>query len=266
MRGTKSRLRGRHAPDFPGMAAATVLACVAMASAAAAQPVSGAMEPTQAQLDRFDKIAEYTLAGATCEDLGFKADPNLSEAAGAALRADPVNAGLNEAATSKLLKEATTRRERMFKADKDAFLHGMKGNELKNLTALFVHYGQQCIRALSDPVFSQLLTAPPNFNLQQAAASAADEILEPAGYASWQTRPIQARGDLMRVAGGCRTQIGAARSDALFATYAKSDNVRARQWYRTSFDEGLVDDDIGSFTKSQCERVIGELTKDASSH
>lgn len=266
MRRTRSRMLGRHAQHLPGMAAATVLACVAMGPAVAAQPASAVMEPTQAQLDRFDQIADYTLTAPACEKLGFKAIPNMFEAASAAIRADPVNAGLDEAAMSKLLQEASSRRERMFKADRDAFLDAMSGNELKNLKALFVHYGEQCTRALSDPVFSQLLAAPPNFNLQQAAAGAADEILEPAGYASWQTPPIQARGDLLRVAGGCRSQIGAARSDALFATYAKSDNVRARQWYRTSFDEGLVDDDIGSFTKSQCERAIGTLMKDASSH
>lgn len=81
-------------------------------------------------------------------------------------------------------------------------------------------------------------------------------MLELGGLASWQTPRIQARGDLMMLAGTCRSKIGAARSDALVQEFGQSDDPRVRDYYSKSFDEGLADFDdhfdIGGLQQGDC--------------
>lgn len=86
-------------------------------------------------------------------------------------------------------------------------------------------------------------------------------MLEAGGLASWQTPDIQARGDMMMLAGVCRAQIGATRSDALVRQYGQTDDARVRGYYRGSFDSGLADTEL-TFTLAQCNRAIANQQKD----
>lgn len=80
-------------------------------------------------------------------------------------------------------------------------------------------------------------------------------MLEAGGLASWQTPEIQARGDLMMLAGICRSKIGPARSDALVKEFGQSDDPRVRNYYTKSFDEGL-DDPTVIETLAGCNKAI----------
>jgi hypothetical protein len=65
---------------------------------------------------------------------------------------------------------------------------------------------------------------------------------------------------MMMLAGACRSQIGAARLDGLVTTYDGSDDPRVRSYYRSSFDTGLNDTELG-LTLAQCNRAISGLER-----
>lgn len=111
------------------------------------------------------------------------------------------------------------------------------------------------MEAIRDPVFSQVITIPPGYDLNNAVTAFSDSMLEAGGLASWQTPTIQARGDMMVLAGACRAQIGAARSDALVSQFGQTDDARVRGYYRQAFCLGLDDTEL-NFTLAQCARAI----------
>ena len=117
------------------------------------------------------------------------------------------------------------------------------------------------MEAIRDPIFSQVITAPAGYDLNNAVTAFSDSMLEAGGLASWQTPAIQARGDMMMLAGTCRAQIGAARSDALVSQFGQTDDARVRGYYRRSFDEGLADTEL-NFTLAQCNRAITNQRND----
>ena len=83
--------------------------------------------------------------------------------------------------------------------------------QLRGIRAILLGYGHTCMEATTDPIFSKVIAAPPGYDLNNAVTLEADSILEAGGLASWQTPAVQARGDMMMLAGTCRSQIGAAR-------------------------------------------------------
>jgi hypothetical protein len=144
----------------------------------------------------------------------------------------------------------------MLKTDLEAAAAGAKTDaQLRAVQGILLGYGRTCVTAATDPIFSSLIVAPSGYDLDKAATEAADSMLEVGGLASWQTPPIQARGDLMMLAGTCRSRIGAARSDALVKLYGQSADSRVRDYYSHSFDEGLADPSIIS-TLAGCKRAI----------
>lgn len=120
---------------------------------------------------------------------------------------------------------------------------------------MFNRLADACMGAARDPIFSKLMTIPAGFDETRAVTAAADALLEAGGLASWQTNRVQARGDLLMVAGSCRRHIGAAQSDALFRQYGWSDDVRERDYYTRSFQAGLDDDEL-DLDAAQCAKAL----------
>lgn len=223
-------------------------ACVASSIPAAAQ--------TQAQQDRLDQVGRYVVTAPMCGKLGMTLDPDLPNKAVTAVKLETKSWQLDPATIERLAAEAANRQTKIFGTDLDAAADNAKTDaQLRAVKGILLGYGHTCVAAAADPIFSSLIVAPPGYDLDKAATEAADSMLEGGGLASWQTPQIQARGDLMMLAGTCRSKIGAARSDALVKEFGKSDDPRVRNYYSRSFDEGLADPTTIS-TLAGCNRAI----------
>lgn len=237
------------------------LACFGLLSGLLLASSSPALAQTPQQFDRLNALTHYGMVMAWCDKLGMKLAPDWQEQADSGIKAEALSWGLAPDATNQLVGEAVARQGRIAQIDLDAFADKNIKTEagLRNVRSVFVKYGRVCLEAANDPLFSRLVTAPANFDLEDAATNAADSLLKDGGLASWQTPAIQARGDLMMAAGACRSHIGSTRSDAIFQKYSHASNPREREYYVHSFDEGLSDTSF-NFDAAQCERLLKRLT------
>jgi hypothetical protein len=69
----------------------------------------------------------------------------------------------------------------------------------------------------------------------------ADSMWETGGLVSWLPPQIQASGDLMTLAGTCRSKIGSVGSDALVKEFGQSNHPRVLNYYAKSFGDGQAD-------------------------
>jgi hypothetical protein len=222
-------------------------------------PASPSFAQTQVQQDRLDTLARYTVTAPVCQKLGMTVDENAGDKFAAALKVETAGWSLDPAAVERLMSAAFERQGRILAIDLDAAAaHAKTAAELRRVREILLAYGKTCLAAAADPIFSRFVVRPAGFDLDRAATDLSDSMLESGGLASWQTPAIQAHGDLMMVAGACRSKIGAARSDALVRAFGTSDDPRVRAYYTRSFDDGLNDTEL-NFTLPQCERAIARL-------
>lgn len=231
-----------------------------VAAIAATLPAT-AQAQTQVQQDRLNRVAQYVVTAPMCAKLGMKLDVDLPSKAEVALKTETEGWGVSPPIVEQLKQEAAARQGRIFATDLTAATDRMTTDaQLRKVKSILIGYGRTCLAAASDPIFASLIIPPPGFDLETAATDLADSLLEGGGLASWQTPAIQTRGDLMMVAGTCRSKIGAARSDALVRHYGVSDDPRIRNYYSRSFDEGLADPSIIG-TLAGCNRAIARYRK-----
>lgn len=217
---------------------------------------SAVLGQTQAEQDRLDTAAKFVVTAPMCELLGMVVDPELPVKADEALIGEAASWQMDLELLKQLKDQAFARQSRMLGTDLEAAAAAAKTDaELRNIRNVLRGYARTCESATGDPIFSQLIKLPAGWELETAITTASDKMLEGGGLASWQTPAIQARGDLMMLAGTCRAKIGPSRSDALVAEYGKSDDVRERAYYRRSFDDGLADQTIIE-TLDGCNRAI----------
>ncbi len=217
---------------------------------------SPAVGQTQLQQDRLDRVAQYVVTAPACGRLGMTLDPDLPSKAAAAIKSETASWRVDPATIDQLATEAVKRQTKMFGTDLETAADNAKSDaQLRAVKGILLGYGRTCVAATTDPIFATLIVPPPGYDLENAATAAADSMLEGGGLASWQTPQIQARGDLMMLAGTCRSKIGPARSDALVKEFGKSDDPRVRNYYSRSFDEGLSDPTTIS-TLAGCNRAI----------
>lgn len=233
------------------LAILTLLLGVSSAEAAFAQ--------TQVEQDRIDTLARYTVTSPMCETLGMTVTKDGGDIFEAGLKAETATWSIPYAEVERLTSAAIERQGQMLSIDLDAAAQGAKSEaQLRGIHKILLGYGQTCITLAVDPIFSKLVHVPAGYDLNQAVTIASDSMLEAGGLASWQTPGIQARGDLMMVAGACRARIGPGRSDAIVRQYGRSDDIRVRRYYTRSFDEGLADTEL-NFDLAQCNRAISKL-------
>lgn len=232
---------------------------VAWSAALAALCVIGSVPvyaQTQAQQDRLNRVGQFVVTAPMCEKLGMTLDPELPTKAEVALEAETASWSADPATIERLKDEAVSRQGRMFSVDLEAVSSGAKSEaQLRGLKDILLRYGQTCMAATTDPIFSLLIVPPPGYDLDKAATETADSMLEAGGLASWQTPQIQARGDLMIIAGTCRSEIGPVRSDALVKEFGQSTDPRVRNYYMKSYDVGLSNPAIIS-TLAGCNKLI----------
>ena len=215
-----------------------------------------AFAQTQVQQDRLNRVAQFVVTSPTCERLGMTLDPELPTKVEAAFMAETASWQIDPATMERLKGEAISRQVAILKTDLETAAGVAKTDvQLRGVRTILLGYGRTCMAATSDPIFASLITLPAGYDLEKAATDTADTMLEAGGLASWQTARIQARGDLMMLAGTCRSKIGAARSDALVSEFGQSDDPRVRNYYSRSFDEGLSDPTMIS-TLAGCNRAI----------
>lgn len=201
-----------------------------------------AFAQTQSQQDRLNQVGRIIVAAPMCEKLGMKLNPDLPTKAEAALKIEAASWSVEPATVERLKGEAVARQGRILGTDLQAAVDGAKSDaQLRALKGILLGYGRTCLAATTDPVFSSLIVPPPGYDLDNATTEAADSMLEAGGLVSWQTPQIQARDDLMMLAGICRSKIGPARSDELAKEFGQSNDPRVCNYYTKSFDEGLAD-------------------------
>jgi len=221
-----------------------------------------AFAQSQAQQDRIDRVAQLIVTAPMCQRLGMTVDPEIGTKVEVAFQAETAEWQVTPAIIDALKVSSLRRQSTMLGVDLDsASSNARTEKQLRGIHEVVMGYGRTCMEAINDPIYSQVITAPPGFDLNIAVTAFSDSMLEAGGLASWQTPSIQARGDMMMLAGVCRAQIGAARSDALVRQFGQTDNVRVRGYYRNSFDSGLADTEL-RFTLAQCNRAIANQQKD----
>ncbi|WP_242187191.1 hypothetical protein [Sphingomonas sp. CARO-RG-8B-R24-01] len=231
----------------------TAAAAVTIMALAPLEPASG---QTQAQQDRLSRVAQFVVTAPMCERLGMSLDPDLPTKAESALQQETGAWNVDPSTIERLKGEAVTRQGAMLKTDLETVSEGAKtAPQLQALKGVLLGYGRTCMAAVTDPIFSHLILPPPGYDLETAATTASDAMLQAGGLASWQTPRIQAHGDMMMLAGTCRSKIGAARSDALMKEFGHSEDARVRSYYSKSFDEGLADPTIIASVDG-CTRAI----------
>lgn len=234
-------------PSAAWFGSATVAICLST------QPLHA---QTQQQQDRIDRVSRLIVTAPLCRGLGMAVDSDLPAKVAAGFKAETAKWGVPSGRLEQLAAASADRQGKLFAQDLDTEEANAKSAaQLRKLSTILLGYGRTCVEATSDPLFSASIQKPAGFDLQVAATKFADSMLEDGGLASWQTPVIQARGDLMMVAGTCRAVIGKARSDALFAEFGRSDDARTRDYYLKSFDIGLDDTDR-QFNLAQCNRMI----------
>lgn len=221
-----------------------------------------AFAQSQAQQDRLDRVARLVVTAPMCQRLGMTIDPEIGEKVEAAVRAETATWQVDPATVERLNIAAIRRQNATLRVDLDTAASNARTDEqLRGLRTIVMGYGRTCMEATHDPIFSRVITTPPGYDLNTAVTAFSDSMLEGGGLASWQTPAIQARGDMMMLAGACRAQIGPARSDALVSQFGQADDARVRGYYRRSFDEGLADTEL-NFTLAQCNRAITNQRND----
>jgi hypothetical protein len=238
--------------------AAVILSCaIAGLNSVAAQ--------TQQQQDRLNAFGKFAVTSALCSRIGMQVDDDIDVKAEAALALETADWQVDPAVVKRLKNEAAGRQGAILRADLGGAAEAAKTEkQLRGLSDIILGYGRTCLEATHDPVFAKLIVAPSGYDLQKSVTAFADQMLEGGGLASWQTPEIQARGDLMTLAGICRQRIGATRSDALINEFGQSADPRARDYYNKAFDRGLEDPDK-TWTLAGCNRAIGRLRAKATS-
>jgi len=215
-----------------------------------------ALAQTQVQQDRIDQVSRFVVTAPMCDKLGMTVDPALPDKVEAAFRAETSAWSAAPAAIERLKVASIQRQSSILQVDLETASENAKTDaQLRQVGTILRGYGRTCLEATRDPIFSRVIIAPSGFDLDRAATDLADSMLEAGGLASWQTPAIQARGDMMMVAGACRKRIGKARSDALVAQFGKSDSPRTREYYMKAFDDALNDPEL-DFDLTQCNRLV----------
>jgi hypothetical protein len=193
-----------------------------------------------------------------CTKLGVTLLPGAEDQMAAAIKNEAVASGLEGGVADALIDAAGARQSVILQTDLKAASEAAKSAaQLRGLRLIFVRYGELCVAAAADSLFSRFLKAPSAFDVEAQATLTADTMLEDGGLASWQTPSIQARGDIMMLAGACRSRLGPVRSDELVRLYGRSDDVRERSYYTRAFDLGLADTELQELDRVQCERAVG---------
>lgn len=217
---------------------------------------------SQIQQDRIDRVAQLVVTAPICQRLGMRVDRDISAKVERAFEAETQKWRVDFATLKRLRTASLRRQNNILRIDLTTMAANAKTDEqLRGVHTINHRYGRTCMEATRDPIFSQVITAPPGYDLDTAVTGFTDSLLEDGGLASWQTPAIQARGDMMMIAGACRAQIGPARSDALVSQFGQTDDARVRGYYRKAFDLGLADTEL-NFTLAQCNRAITNQRKD----
>lgn len=223
---------------------------------------------TQAQLDRMDRVLKHGIVAPSCAKMGFQFPEDAGGKIIDRVVSDTVASGVDRRAAAQAVSDAVRRSSAVFMREMSPPSTEVGGSDeiRENAMAFALKHAQACAAAAKDPLVGSYLKAPTNFEVTRAARDVADQALAPGGLASWQTPEVQARGNLLLLAGACLRQIGTARSHALARQYGQSDDPRVRAYYAESYEGGQTNPDYQEFRAfhvTQCERGINSFAAKA---
>ncbi|MET4682541.1 hypothetical protein [Brevundimonas faecalis] len=207
------------------------------------------------QLD--DELGRIAAASSQCHQLGYSVSPFFSEAIEAELSEPKLNSpspAVREQWVLESMRAHVAEFARLGQAASD-------GATARERTAEPTHrmvewLDRACAAATSHIVTRDYITAPANFDRAASRRMMADDILQGAGLASWQTPAIFARGDVFMLLGACSDILPEARLSALSSATMPSADVRTsreRQFYERKYREGVESINQFNFSATQCE-------------
>ncbi|QSR16516.1 hypothetical protein [Novosphingobium sp. KA1] len=135
---------------------AATLAIISMATPGFAQ--------TQSQQDRLNRIAQFVVTAPMCEKLGMTLDPELAQKAAAAVEVETAGWGIEAERLERLQVEAVKRQGAILSSDLATASSNAKSEaQLRGVKSILLGYGQTCMAATRDPIFSTLVVAPAGY-------------------------------------------------------------------------------------------------------
>lgn len=132
--------------------------------AIAAAPASA---QSQAQQDRIDRVAQLIVTAPMCQRLGMTVDPEIGIKVEAAFQAEAAEWKVAPAIIDALKVSSLRRQNAMLAVDLEtASSNAVTEEQLRGLHEVVMGYGRTCMEAINDPIYSQVITAPPGFDLR----------------------------------------------------------------------------------------------------
>ena len=148
----------------------TVALCSVLSAPAFAQ--------SQAQQDRIDRVAQLVVTAPMCQRLGMTVDSEIGTKVEAAFRLETATWQLAPAIVDALKAAALRRQNAMLRVDLEATAGNARTDEqLRGINTILMGYGRTCMEATRDPIFSQVVTAPPGYDQTTAVTAFSDSLL-----------------------------------------------------------------------------------------
>lgn len=174
---------------------------------------------------RLDQIGYHMGRGPSCGEFGFKVHGEKVGAMAGEVIADAMGKGVSEDFAVGRLMEARDRATREFEREMEqmtAFDMSDEARFAENTRRGVGKIVKSCRAIARDPVTRVLVEDPPASD-EDLVRELSDEMLAPAGLASWQTPYIRAGGDMIRAVTYCAAYLTRPQSDAYVAElYAPS--------------------------------------------
>lgn len=212
---------------------------------------------------RLDTVAQLVLSATVCTKLGYSTDESALEELQKSTISEAIRSGMTETEAEASLARVLNDNLRLFDSELSATAAFSDGPALvRSLNSFLDRHARRCSEGLRDPAFRTVLIAPSPPEYAAARKAWSDELLEPAGYASWQTPALRGQAELLYAVGACKAHLSSVRSAELSKQIAirppESDTIATlrfrylSKWYLEGL-QGAADLD---FDAAQCAKVL----------
>ena len=241
--------------NWKTLAVATALGALSAPSAQAATEQDPAARLTQ--------LGRYAGLVAVCEKMGFQTQGDLDRygetAANIGLKAGfSANLSYTYVMNAQKAAQAAWQQDMQAIVDEEPDEDGKFAAHVRDQVRAWV---ASCREIASDSIGRSLVTDSASSN-EALTRAASDKLLEPAGWASWQTPYIRAYGELAYGVGLCSAHLTSARTDAYMAefykpaTFAPAVAGKARTFIAQQLDDGRSNAAQMNLDATQCGRVL----------
>ena len=221
---------------------------------------SAAGPANAAAFSRVDRMAEYVAVAPWCEKIGYTLAPDFADRLAEIAYREADATSVPHSTVDVWIHDALARHQRLAQSEYQRVLDAMDTPETTRvaLNGLLDKVQRVCSDAGADPAFGPLLTTPSSNEMVEARREMADGLLESSGQASWQTPTMFAKAELMMALGVCKSQITAARHDALYARFITESppSSQEQRYYAQQYLDGIESGPDLALDSTQCSRLL----------